>query len=1104
MSPRKPELEDGEQPQSLAATDDLASQLEQAKPGLNKALRAATPAPTNKDDRKRLLVVDDNPVFLETFIEAADKFNSQYNFDFHVETCQPQTVTDVRERILKAFEEAEEFHYVLLDFTYKGLDFTGFDVLHTLRPNTKDISLGQRDVKEIHLFYMPVAIVTRGDSSLLDNLYFEEEALGEGADKIYTQKGFGEVEKPRKDAQLTTETLLGALLKGGFKEMRSRAWSRLWRDIREQLEESIKDQLDGNQWVLDKDINNALRVVWDEVAIPLKKAGYATHLSMRLLVQKKENKQRKWHLEKIGSTDSSTDSPSDDKACPKSISWDAIPLLHDCLIKENMQIYVTKELKEADLFKSENIDDPIFQWLMPYKGRSAMAARIDTKICPVGTFLITRTNDLPPFFDEDKTRLRMIVERLGLFIRELRMRQRNHRRQLALVNLGKVLLEIDDMDKGGILAEDLIATKAVSVLHRHLHLWRNGFTENPDQNPALLGRVAIRLIEPGTGRLMRPNPLVGKGDGKYSNNRIPLWALGFGTKDTPGKITITEPAQKLCQSCEEFAANEIDVDPRYKKLIEQKYLQAGENLPDLTETQQLGTGKKRKSGLFSAEAKPEDIQPSRQDKTKTKMLVAIKAGPVVVGAINVEHQKANFYGADEETSADFALLQGVALEVGQALTALRGKRMLRELLKLHTSTGEEVDEAKVVEQIMGILYCYTSCAVGAWLKPDIAGVWQIENVWECRQGYKKDESAPHQFSNDHKQPSSPTRLEQWRQHIMGDFSKTWISQLVNHTLDGWETETVFYTEEIRQDDTKMGIKTLSQALLALRDRRTNELLGVFCLLFNQRPGLDIKQQKPLLEEAARFAASYLSIRRKNHLLMNKLIAQQQVALGFAYQQLRHSLKLQLGGLNGSIDSLLKKLQKGSLDQATAEQKAAAIKRFLSYITKDIDMSKELMDTPNLAPVNLRTIWETVCNKFAKTASLHNIELVAMTDECWVSADSQIVSMVFSNLLDNAIEAMADRSAPKRITCLALSTLSAGYRRIAVRDTGPGVHPQITVRLFKEIGLSTKPSGTGFGTYFSAFMLERSGASIEYDISYQTGAQFILKFPVTVDSIGEGS
>lgn len=1123
MSPRKPELEDGEQPQSLVAStdlanqlerakpeldnamlaarhtpiDDLTNQLEQTKPELNHALRAATPAPSNKEGRKRLLVVDDNPVFLETFIEAADNFNRRYELDLHVETCQPQTVTDLRERILKAFEEEDKgFDYVLLDFTYTGLDFTGFDVLRTLRTDNNGKHLGERDENEIRMFYMPVAIVTRGSSNTVNNKYFEEEALGAGADKVYTQKGcavFVETVEVGQDVKLTSGYLIESLLESDY-EIRSRAWSRLWRDIREQMEESIKEQLDGNQWVLDKDINHALRVVWDDVAIPLKKAGYATHLSMRLLVQKKDNKQRKWHLEKIGSTDMDS--------CPVSIPWDAMPLLRDCLVEKNMQIDEKKQLDETDLINPLYTSDSILR-LRSYIGRSAMAARIDTKMSPVGTFLVTRISGLPPFFDEDKTQFRMIVERLGLFIRELRMLQRNHRRQLALVNLGRVLLEIDDLATGDFLAEDLIVAKAVSVLHKHLHLWRNGFTENPDINPALLGRVAIRLIEPGTGRLMRPDPSVGKGEEKNNTNHIPLWALGFGTDETPSNISITEPALKSCLSCEEFASNEIEVNPPYKKIIEQEYLQAGENLTDPAETKQLGKGKKNKSGLFFPVATREDIQPSRQDKTKTKMLVAIKAGSVVVGAINVEHQNARFYGAKEETSADFALLQGVAQEVGQALTALRGRRMLRELLKLHTKTAEEKDEDKVIEQIMGIFYYYTGCAVGVWLQPDLAGVWKIENVWECRQGYKQNEPAPKRFSNYHKQPSSPARLEQWRQHVMGEFSKTWVSELVGKKLLGWDTETVFYTEEIMLDDTEMGIKTLSQALLALRDRKTNELLGVFCLLFNQRPGLDIKQQKPLLEDAARFAASYLSIRRQNRqYVMNSQIVQQQTALGLAYQQLRHSLKLQLGGLNGSIDWLLMKLENGDLDKATAEQEAAVIKGFLSYIAKDIDMSKELMDAPTLKPVNLRTIWETVCGKFAKTASLHDIELVAMTDDYWVSADSQIVSMVFWNLLDNAIEAMADSPAPKRITCLPLSTLSAGYRRIAVRDTGPGVAPQITGRLFKDIGLSTKPSGTGFGTYFSAFMLERSGASIEYDRSYQTGAQFILTFPVIVESTGE--
>jgi signal transduction histidine kinase len=81
-----------------------------------------------------------------------------------------------------------------------------------------------------------------------------------------------------------------------------------------------------------------------------------------------------------------------------------------------------------------------------------------------------------------------------------------------------------------------------------------------------------------------------------------------------------------------------------------------------------------------------------------------------------------------------------------------------------------------------------------------------------------------------------------------------------------------------------------------------------------------------------------------------------------------------------------------------------------------------------------------------------------------------------------------------ITCLPIPNNNAEYCQVAIRDTGPGLQPEIADRIFNEIGVSDKPTGTGFGTYFSAYLLRRSGAEIRHDPSYEDGTQFLLRFP----------
>lgn len=1078
---REPELEDSDQPNVPSIVDDLTHQLSVAGIAMNDALVKATQAPATGKVNYRILIVDDNEEFLNSVMHTASVINKEQGIHIQVDPLIPENEHHVRDHLLQELKAGPSFDCVLLDFSFGHQQFNGLDILRTLRTDSQNSPQNEPkkedepdNTEQILSLYLPVAIVTRGGSILQNDPYFEEKVLGAGADKVYSEKGLSFSESNEHGVTPSTRSLLVSLLRGGFKEMRFRAWARLWQDLRDQMEWQIKDLLDSNRWINDKNIDDALEQIYRFLSDRIKKSGYATHLSMHILhsrrqeknllkpINKETTKTLLWELHEIGSKISGKK--------PQAIPWDAIPLLKACLIEDKPVIHTHEDLKKQDLLNPNYKNNPeINHYVNEFLGSHAIASRIDTKISPVGTlFMIRCSQDAPPFFNEDKVHLRIIVERLGLFYRELRLRQRNHRRQMALAKLGTELLEIDN--------EDMIVAKAVKLLHMHLHHSRSVFTENPANNPALTGRVSIRLIEPGTGRLVRPHqPL--KIPGK---SNVPRWALGFDTQLEPKKISLYPP----------------DLDTRYDELITKKKLPS-----------------------FFAVPTQAEIDPSRIGVTKAKMLVPIKAGHVVVGTVNVEHQKNSFYGKDERASADFALLQSVASAVGHALRSLRARRMLRKLLQLHTSVGMESQE-KVIAKLMDILYDYTGCAVGIWMEPRIGG-WHIDGVWECAQGYAVSDPIPTEFGTNHLKRSS--RLERWREHILNHFDEMLIGRLIkDQKLSPDGNELVFYDDRDAFNDEKiMGIKALSKALLALRDPDTNELLGVFVLSFNQNPGLDkehtddkgkakgkkqdeektksttiIFREKPLLEEVARFAASYLSIRRKNRqYMMNQPVMEQQAALGFAYQQLRHSIKLQLGGLNGIFDLIELKLENNSLSPEEIKEHAISLKQLLASISKNIDSSRVLMNIPSPVILDLQPVWEEICTQFSAIANKAKTNILPLSQAVRVLADKEVVKMAFTHLIDNALDELSiGNAATRTIECVVLPSDNTWSVRVAVRDSGRGISEDTASRIFKEIGVSSKPSGSGFGTYFSALMLERSKARIEYDPNWKQGTQFILTFP----------
>ncbi|MGH8560137.1 MAG: ATP-binding protein, partial [Methylococcales bacterium] len=385
-----------------------------------------------------------------------------------------------------------------------------------------------------------------------------------------------------------------------------------------------------------------------------------------------------------------------------------------------------------------------------------------------------------------------------------------------------------------------------------------------------------------------------------------------------------------------------------------------------------------------------------------------------------------------------------------------------------------------------------------WLDSD-QKKWRVSRVWECPQSYPQD--GGHIFNPNQIREKDSKRATQWDRYIRQNDKKT----LVSRKLSEKNGNSVYYTHKQGEftRDLDMGIDTQAQAVLSLRDTGSQEncLLGMFLLFFNQNPALNEAQQKPLLEYVAGFAASYLAIRRKNRAYLdNSLIAQQQVAVGEAYQQLRHSIKIQLGGINGLVDRLslsLNRIQLPDPDSRTkVEGYVREIKSIFSKLTCSIDSSRTLVNAPAPELLDIREIWEMVRSNLKEAAENSAITITSMNISVPAYIDRETIKMVLTNLVGNAIEAMEVCSPHrlKQVECIALPESGQGFCRIAVRDTGPGVAPEIRGKLFDRIGCSTKAHGTGFQLYFCALKLRQNTARIEYDPDWTHGACFVLTVP----------
>lgn len=118
----------------------------------------------------------------------------------------------------------------------------------------------------------------------------------------------------------------------------------------------------------------------------------------------------------------------------------------------------------------------------------------------------------------------------------------------------------------------------------------------------------------------------------------------------------------------------------------------------------------------------------------------------------------------------------------------------------------------------------------------------------------------------------------------------------------------------------------------------------------------------------------------------------------------------------------------------------------------------------------------------------------------VLGDRIQIQQVLVNLIRNATDAMATQGSGRRE--LRISTVIArdNLVEIAVRDSGPGVAPEMIEKLFSPFA-TTKREGLGFGLAISRRIIEAHGGQLSAAAAADGGAIFRFTLPVMEDESG---
>ncbi|HEX6276223.1 MAG TPA: ATP-binding protein [Polyangiaceae bacterium] len=227
--------------------------------------------------------------------------------------------------------------------------------------------------------------------------------------------------------------------------------------------------------------------------------------------------------------------------------------------------------------------------------------------------------------------------------------------------------------------------------------------------------------------------------------------------------------------------------------------------------------------------------------------------------------------------------------------------------------------------------------------------------------------------------------------------------------------------------------------------------------------------------------------RKRLAAAERIAARREIA-----RRVAHEIKNPLAPIRAAVETLRR--LRARADPAFDDYFDEATRTVLDEVARISTIVSEFtrfarLPPPRPAPMDLVETARSVVNLHASSGA----ELVLDADgKLELVADRDQMVQVLTNLVQNALDAVRGRSAP-RVT---VEVKRRGDRaRLVVRDNGPGFSPEVREHLFEPY-LTTKPDGTGLGLAIVQRIVVEHGGDIALSDEPGPGAALVVDLPVS--------
>ncbi len=222
-------------------------------------------------------------------------------------------------------------------------------------------------------------------------------------------------------------------------------------------------------------------------------------------------------------------------------------------------------------------------------------------------------------------------------------------------------------------------------------------------------------------------------------------------------------------------------------------------------------------------------------------------------------------------------------------------------------------------------------------------------------------------------------------------------------------------------------------------------------------------------------------------MQRELVRTQSLAVvGELAATVAHEIKNPLAGISGAIQVLAEGMPKNDARREIVGEILDQVKRLDTTVRELLNFARPI--TPVRQDLDLTESIASVWKMLAPQSDAKSIRFALEGDAAArVSADPHLIRQVWTNLFQNAIEAM-----PKGGHVTARIIVGNGVR-VEIRDSGNGIDPAALDKIWRPF-FTTKTRGTGLGLPIVKKIVEAHGGRICCESRPSEGTSFFVEIP----------